>query len=338
MLIMKTENAFMVYQKFLYFYKKDVFCLKAWIGFTVFRTDCLFSELQINSFLMEFNQMPYNHILKPFFLMMKKTLFFFLAAIMFSCNNGSKKQEQSASSDIADEQVAEVKSKVEKKKNLPPQSEKYTWFFEMCDYSGTYDANQYSDQQLENTLKWLLKGEGTMKPFSIFQPGDLNRLDRDEVEREFDQILANLKSLEFVETPYFNELKESRIKEVERLQLLSLMQIESFSNPEVFRQDAYSKEQCSEYTNALIAGGDELLAMRKKMAEQSRDEGNSSAWEQYIEEAHSDNELELARIHVSTFGWWNCVNSSIERIDAYEAHENKFLELFQEVTRECEQP
>ena len=269
---------------------------------------------------------------------MKKTLIYLLAAVMFSCNTAPKQQQEAAQPEDTAEQVEEAQKEVQEKADLPPQPKEFSWFFGMCDYKGTYDSHQYSEKELENTLKWLINGEGTMKPFSIFQPADLQRVDKDAVEEEFDQTLQNLKTLGFVNTSYIEELKKKRIKEVERLKLLSLMQIESFSNPGVLQDDAYSKDDCSEYTNALIAGGDELLAMRKKMAEQSRDEGNSSAWERYIEETQSDNALELARIHVSTFGWWNCVNTSIERVDMHQAHETEFLKLFENVTMECEEP
>lgn len=269
---------------------------------------------------------------------MKRILFFLLAAVMLSCNTAPKQQQESSKPEDTAERVEEAQKEVKEKVDLPPQPKEFSWFFMMCDYTGTYDSIQYSEEELENTLKWLINGEGTVKPFSIFDPADLQRVDKEAVEEEFDQTLQNLKTLGFVNTPYFKELKESRINEVEQLKLLSLMQIESFSNPGILQDDAYSKDDCREYTNALIAGGDELLAMRKKMAEQSRGEGNSSAWERYIEETQSDNELELARIHVSTFGWWNCVNTSIERVDMHQAHETEFLRFFENVTMECEEP
>jgi hypothetical protein len=269
---------------------------------------------------------------------MKKILLMSIALIMFSCNNQSTKQNETSQDIITDEQEVEVKVETQPETNVPPKPEKHTWFFQICNYTGTYDANQYSNEQLENTLKYLVKGQGTMTPFSIFTPDDLKSVDKDAVEQEFNETLKNLNSLKFINTPYFNKIRKQRKKEVERIKLLSLIRIESFSNPEVLRNDSYSKEQCSEYTNALIAGGDELLAMRKKMAEKSRDEGNTGAWDRYIEETKSDNELEFARVHVSTFGWWNCVNNSIDRVNPTEAHNSGFMALFEDIKEECEEP
>lgn len=269
---------------------------------------------------------------------MKKTILFSIALIIISCNHQSKKQGESSRDNITEEEEAQIKAEKRQENNLPPKPEKHTWHYEICNYTGTYDANQYSKEQLENTLKWLIGGQGTITPFSIFSPEDLKRVDKDAVEQEFNETLKNLNSLSYINTPYFKEIKQQRIKEIERIKLLSLIQIESYSNPKVLRKDNYSKEQCSESTNALIAGGDKLLAMRRKMAEKSRDEGNTGAWDRYIEETKSDNELELARVHVTTFGWWNCVNKSIDRVNPYEAHESGFMALFEDITMECEEP
>ena len=221
---------------------------------------------------------------------------------------------------------------------LAPKPEKFSWFFGMCNYTGTYDANKYTEEQLKNTLDYLIHGKGTLKLFSIFTPDDLKRIKERDIEQEYNKILKELKSIEFVNTRYFNEIKQKQIKHVERMKTLSLLEIKSYSDPKVLLNDPYTKEHCTEYTNALIAGGDALLDMRKKMAEESRDSGNNAAWPKYIEESESSNKLELARIYVSTFGWWNCVNNGIEYLDEYELHESGFLSLFNDITKECEEP
>lgn len=166
----------------------------------------------------------------------------------------------------------------------------------------------------------------------------MKNVNKQEAEQKFNESLKALNSLEFVNTPYFNKIKQKRIKEIERLKLLSLLEIESYSNPKILMNDSYSKEQCSEYTNALIAGGDVLLKMRKKMAEESRDEGNTDAWGRYIKEKESGNEMEYARVFVTTFGWWNCVNNSIERVDGNDVNLSGFMKLFDNITTECEEP
>lgn len=265
---------------------------------------------------------------------MRKVLLVCITLIMFACNS----QPNSKIDKSKPEHAVEVSAELPKEADIPPKPEKLTWFFLVCEYTGTYNANEYSEEQLENTLKWLIKGYGTSKPFGIYKPTDLKHTDKEEVEQEFNEILNKLTSLEFVNTTSFNKIKQKRIDEIKRLKLLSLMQIESYSNPEVLKNDDYSVNHCSEYTNALIAGGDQLLALRKKMAEESKEEGNSSAWKRYIEETKADNQLEFARVFVSTFGWWNCVNASIERTDPMEVHESVFLKLFKDVTKECEMP
>ncbi len=269
---------------------------------------------------------------------MKKILYLAFTLIFWGCNNQQNEQKTSATENNTKEQKTENQAENQNKTILPLKPETFTWFFGMCDYTATFDADLYTKEELENTLKYLIQGEGTSKSVTIFTPEDLRKIDKKVLEKEFTEILNSLHSLKFVNTPYFNEIKQKRIKEIERIELLTFIEIESYKNPKVLESDKYSKENCSEYTNALIAGGDKLLALRKKMAELSRDEGNNNAWNDYLAETKSDKRLELARIFVSTFGWWNCVNESIERVEGDEAHQAGFLKLFNDVKVECEEP
>ena len=272
---------------------------------------------------------------------MKLNLIVFVIAVFFisACSNNST-TEQETEKELTEQTVVqnEVEKETKPEVNLPPKDVEFSWFYGMCEYTGTYDANKISKKQLDNTLIWLINGNGTGKSFSIFKIQDFEHIDRAAVEKKFNETLTKLKTIDFVNTPYFVDIKEKRIKEVERLKLLSLIEIDSYTNPGVLNKDTYSKEQCSEYVEALIAGGDKLLAMRKKMAEESKNAGNKSAWDRYIKETKSDKELDFARVHVSTFGWWNCVNGSIERVDPSGIHDNEFKKLFKNITEICEVP
>lgn len=263
---------------------------------------------------------------------LNKALLLSASLLIFSCSQPENKSETKQND------TSKVQEVTEQEANLPPKPEKFTWFYSMCTYTGTFDANKYSKKQLENALKYLIIGEGTIGSFSIFTPADLERVNKTEVENEFNETLKSLNTLEFPKNTMFDEIKQKRIKEVKRLKLLSLMQLESYSNPKVLNNDNYSKENCTRYTKALIEGGDALLKMRKIMAEESRDDGNTSAWEQYTEENSSENKLQLARIFVTGLGWWNCVNNSIERVDGDAFHKSVFLKCFSNVTEECEEP
>lgn len=218
------------------------------------------------------------------------------------------------------------------------QSDTFNWQYTLCDYIGSYNSEKFNKKQLENTLKYLVNSDGTSISVIVFTVRDLNDYKHENVKLEFDDRLRKLKTLEFVKTPFFEKIKEKRIQEVERTKLLTLMKLDAYTNAEVLRNDKYSKEQCAEYTNALIAGGQTLLELRKKMAEEASKAGNEIAMEKYLEETKTNNELLLARIYVSSMGWWNCVNNSIDRVDEHEAHQNGFLKLFESVSFECEEP
>ncbi|MDF1547977.1 MAG: hypothetical protein P1P88_09140 [Bacteroidales bacterium] len=270
-----------------------------------------------------------------------KNLLFLISLIAFvACNTnqqGEMEDKQEVSSINATVAV-EQSVKTEAIENLPPKLKKYTWQFGMCEYQGSYDASKYTEKQLNNTIRWLLNGEGASKPSSIFNIGDVAKIDREAIDTEFKQIVQTISDAEIVNTPYFKQLKQKKLEEIKRLHLLTLMEIDAYKNPAVLNNDSYSKNSCSKYTNALIEGGAMLLAVWKEMAEKSKEEGNTSAWERYLNEFNATNKMDYARIHVTTFGWWNCVNESIERVDGYLAHDNQFIKLFSDVKKICEEP
>lgn len=259
-----------------------------------------------------------------------------ITLLMVNCAGNQSSQEAVVDS-ISIQENDEVKV-ADAKKEPSAKPKKYTWQFEMCEYTGIYDANQCTKEQFDNTIEWLLLGRGTTTSLSIFNMQDVESINQNAIEEEFAESLQQLNTLKFVNTPFFIELKQKRIEEIARLKLLTLMQIASYKNPEVLNSDSYSKNNCGKYTRALIEGGAALLAVWKEMAEKSRDGGNSNAWERYTNEFNSDHKLDHACVSVTTFGWWNCVNESIERPDGYIAHEEQFIKLFSDVKKTCEEP
>jgi hypothetical protein len=254
--------------------------------------------------------------------------------ILVSCTKHNKQQEATT----LNAETLENKSKEEQYSTTSNNQNEFKWSYTLCYYTGNYDANKFTNKQLENTLKYLVNSDGTSVSVIIFTASDLNDYKRENVKLEFDDRLRKLKTLEFVKTPFFEKIKEKRIQEVERTKLLTLMKLDAYTNAEVLRNDKYSNKQCAEYANALIAGGQTLLDLRKKMAEEASKAGNEIAMERYLEETKTNNELLLARIYVIAMGWWNCVNNSIDRVDEYDAHQNGFLKLFDSVSFECDEP
>jgi len=270
---------------------------------------------------------------------MKNFLLMIMLMLLAACgNNTQNSNDNSTDSNIVEQAGVNETLNTEASENIKPNLQKYTWEFGMCEYTGTFDANKYTKEQFKNTIEWLLLGKGTTTSVSIFKIEDLGTINQSDLEKEFAESLQNLNSLEFVGTPFFIDLKKKRINEIERQKLLTFMQIESYKNPKVLNNDSYSKNNCGKYTSALIKGGDALLAAWKEMAEKWRNDGNSSAWERYNNEYSSANKLDYARVSVTTFGWWNCVNESIERVDGYVAHDEQFVKLFNDVKKTCEEP
>lgn len=268
---------------------------------------------------------------------MKKLFLYFTILFIASCSNNASDNEENIVANITTNKTETILvSKIEQDENLPSKPVKYNWFHEFCNYSGNYDANKTTKETLDNTMEFLVRGI-VPSGFSLMSVENLKYVDKEATEKEYDDLILKLKTKKFINSEYFNNLKQQRIKVVQRSKKLNLIKLESLENPEVLLVDEYSRKNCKEHVNALINGGNTLLDAWQKMAEERRDKGNKSAWMDYQEESKkADRELR-ARLEILSFGWWNCVNASIDYVDEQVAYE-EFKKLFTDVKVECEEP
>jgi hypothetical protein len=60
--------------------------------------------------------------------------------------------------------------------------------------------------------------------------------------------------------------------------------------------------------------------------------------EKYNEKYNSKDRLIYAKIELMTYGWWNCSNSQIKRINNDGTMEKEFNKLFIHIETECDEP
>src|SRR5206468_2629649 len=113
------------------------------------------------------------------------------------------------------------------------QTRTFRWDDELCTYSGTYDSKAFTAVQLANTLK-LSQTAGSL-PLSTnaaaFKYSDIATLDVAALDREYAQKLAELKALDIVPAPYWQQFRERKLRELEQVYRLERVTMLGYRDP-----------------------------------------------------------------------------------------------------------
>jgi hypothetical protein len=224
------------------------------------------------------------------------------------------------------------------------QTKTFRWNTELCEFSGTYDSKKYTEAQLRDTMKLFEQGDLSMGyNATVWKYEDIAKLDIPALDREYKQKTAAVKALNIVKVPYWENVRQAKLKEIEQVYQLSRLTMQAYTEPGVLRGYTRASDCKTKYAESIIAGGDDLLKTWLEVNTQSRKNNADPARIKRIfdEENASPDRLKFAVVETMSFGWWNCANAQIE-YDAAASdgrHEAQFRKLFIRV-REigCDEP
>lgn len=223
------------------------------------------------------------------------------------------------------------------------QVKKFRWTTELCEFEGTYDARKYSEAELRNTLKlFALGGEFRLNTeATVWKFEDIARLDVAALDREYNRVMGELKNLKIARSPYFENLRQKKLKEVEQVYRLSRTTMQAYTNPAVIGEYKSAAACVAKFAAPLANGGADLLGIWRAVNEDSRKKNGDPARLERIfnEQMNSADREKYARVEVMSFGWWNCANESIEYVEHDGTPEKQFDKLFSRVkTISCDEP
>lgn len=223
------------------------------------------------------------------------------------------------------------------------QTRTFAWQDELCTYRGTYDSKAYSPARLKNTLKLtngsnfnLLEYDTTAWKFS-----DIEKLNVSGFDSLYKRKTAELRSLPIVPGPYFEGLRQAKLREMEAVYRLNRTTMAAYKDPKVLLGYTDAPVCTTKYANALIAGGDELLDTWRLVNEDSRAKNSDPERLRRTYEAQlaSPDRLRFALLEVMAFGWSNCANDLIPYVNYDGTPEKEFKKLFRSVkTVRCDEP
>jgi hypothetical protein len=192
----------------------------------------------------------------------------------------------------------------------------FKWSDELCEYAGTYDTRKYTAKQLDGCY-WLSHNSSLMLSHtpSVFKPSDIDKLSIVALDQEYHQTLTQLEALDLPKATYWADLRQSKVTELNQLYQLSRVALQGYTNPSVLRQWFYQDTCLRRHVDALVAGGDSLLAgWRNVVAMQAARNGcPERLWGEFDAQRSSDSWMDYARVCITTFGWWNRALIHIER-------------------------
>lgn len=228
--------------------------------------------------------------------------------------------------------------------NAVAQTNTFKWSDELCDYSGTYDAKKYSEKQIEDTHK-LFRTVGIPFEFqaTVWNYSEIETLNVADLEAEYKTKRAELVSLDLVRSPFWEGVRQSKLKEMDQVYQLSLVTAKAYKDPAVLRTYERADSCILKYAEPIIAGGDSLLGIWREVnkASQARNSEPARLKRIFDDQFASKDREKYALVETMSFGWWNCANETIEYdpTDGDGSREREFKKLFVRVrTIACSEP
>lgn len=222
------------------------------------------------------------------------------------------------------------------------QNKKFAWNNELCQFEGTFNSKKYTAQQLKNTQRLLgLDFEFDTASTTVWKYEEIDELDFAEIEADYQKKYAELKKLNIVKVPYWESVRQKKMKELETYYELAKATMASYKTPTSLRDYKYANNCLAKFGEPLIKGGDSLLNTWESVNIESR--GRNADPNRiariFNEQRTSSDALKYAVVEVTAFGWWNCANALIDQGDDSSTLEKNFLKLFVNVKKpKCDEP
>jgi hypothetical protein len=211
---------------------------------------------------------------------------------------------------------------------------------EFCTCTGTFDSTKYSREQLQNTydILWMLPYFEVDETVWKFE--DAKKLSIKDLDSECNTIMKKLTTLPFIETDFWNEVRDERIREVSEACHVRHLTLLAYSTPDSLLAFETTDSLCNFYRDALIDGGHKMIhawfCLNEEMKAENVDPDGVEA--RFKEKLFSENALEYARVDIMLFGWWNHANGIIFHSNNWNFYHEYFRLLFVDIDFDCEEP
>lgn len=213
----------------------------------------------------------------------------------------------------------------------------FSWDDDMCHFSGRYNPRRYTRRQLTDT--YTLLSIGTLRSSATaYMPEDVAQLRPDSLEAEYARVRTQVVQLQLVPGSKWRELRRLKLQEVDDQYRAKKLTLQGYANPSQLLQSTYPAS-CQAYVRGLALGEDSLIRQSwvALLREQQQHNGAPEKLQQRFDQQQaSANWRAYAQVALMSYGWWNCINHTIRRVQLTPALHQQYEALFSELQTACE--
>jgi hypothetical protein len=232
-----------------------------------------------------------------------------LALLLLACESQSETHSVPATAAVASAAPRTAKPVPARK-----AVQTFTWQDDVCENTGTFPAGAYTQRQLRDTYQLVIGFQLTTRvvPFQLNHYNDAFFSEAtQQLTHEHDSLVARLRGLQVVPTPYWQKIKRLRELELAEEYALDHAMLEGYFHPASWLSNAYYAH-CAEYATALASTDSAVVipAWRKLVDEQKVNNGIPERLEaDFTAQLASPERMRYAKVALMTFGWGNCANA-----------------------------
>jgi len=219
----------------------------------------------------------------------------------------------------------------------------FYWITELCSNQGDYNPKKYNVKQLNDTYHLWFETHIDLDDPTYRNGKQLYHCVVDEaikkLDRRYDSIKKHLEALTLVNDKKWEDLRQSRLRELKENYDLVRLKTRAYCDPKVLLERSYGPD-CDYYVVALTSGQDVMMEeweklVRKKMENNAAPQ---NLYNKYLSQRDSGDSLFYAMDCLLSFGFGNCANGTINHSSSYEYYYDDFEQLFTNFKQECDEP
>ena len=209
---------------------------------------------------------------------------------------------------------------------------------EVCENTGKFEKKLYTKSQIEGAYFLWFEFSGLTSNF-IKTPDDIKKLNLTNLVNEYNGKLNYLENLKTVNNNFWKSLKIQRIRELNEEFEAKKIHILAYTDSKYLLQNRFS-EHCKKYVSILNSENKSSIVKEWANLKETQKKNNSNPESlelKFQNQVNSNDKLVFAKINLIEFGWWNCINEMIFRVnDDNENIRKQFYKLFKTVKSECD--
>lgn len=228
--------------------------------------------------------------------------------------------------------------KSQNQKSKKGNSTTFTWGSDECVYMGKYDSKKFTVKQLADTYK-LCWGLTLKTQATAFYPNDISKLSVEKLTEEYNITKQVFRTMTIIKTPFWENLKRRRERELGEEFEFKKIAIEAYTNPKILQNNKFSK-RCENFANPLSSGDSLIILESWVKFELAREKNFGDYWSSHLKDVnyqyYSPQRVQFATCNLITFGWWNCANNVLNHSQDNSKMENEFRKNFTQIKQNCE--